>query len=140
MYAIIEACGRQYKVQEGDIVYLDKLQGKEGEKLNFDKVLYVEGADFGTPYITGATVEAKLIANVKGKKIRVSTYKPKNNDRKTRGHRQKYSKVEILKINGKGSAKAEAKKDEKKAETKAKKEETKKVNKKTETETKKEEK
>lgn len=103
MYAIIEACGRQYKVEEGNIVYFEKLQEKENEKVKFDKVLYIDGKEIGTPYIKGAYVEGKVIGLKKGKKIRVFTYKAKDNFRKTIGHRQKYTAVEITKINVKES-------------------------------------
>lgn len=101
MYAIIEACGRQYKVQEGEIVYFEKLNEEEGKKVSFDKIILVsnEGkVQIGNPYVTGAKVEGKVVSNGKGKKILVFKYKPKKNQRKTQGHRQSYTKVEITSI------------------------------------------
>ena len=104
MYAIIEACGRQYKVQEGETVYFEKLNEEEGKKVTFDKVVLVsnEGKiQVGNPYVDGSKVEGKVISNGRGKKILVFKYKPKKNERKTRGHRQDYTKVEITSIKAK---------------------------------------
>ena len=101
MYAIIEACGRQYKVQEGEVVYFEKLDTEEGKKVSFDKVVLVseEGkVQVGNPYVTGVKVEGKVVSHGRGKKILVFKYKPKKNERKTRGHRQDYTKVEITSI------------------------------------------
>lgn len=101
MYAIIEACGRQYKVEEGATIFFEKLGEEEGKKVSFDKVVLVsdEGkVEVGKPYVKGAKVEGKILSNGKGKKILVFKYKPKKNERKTRGHRQEYSKVEITSI------------------------------------------
>ena len=98
MYAIIEACGRQYKVQEGETVYFEKLDTEEGKKVSFDKVVLIsnEGKiQVGNPYVSNAKVEGKVISNGRGKKILVFKYKPKKNERKTRGHRQDYTKVEL---------------------------------------------
>ena len=113
MYAIIEACGRQYKVQEGETVFFEKLNTEEGKKVSFDKVILVseEGkVQVGNPYLTGAKVEGKVVSNGRGKKVLVFKYKPKKNERKTRGHRQDYTKVEI------SSIKVKAEKKEKVAE------------------------
>ena len=109
MYAIIEACGRQYKVQEGDVVFFEKLDTEEGKKVTFDKVILVsdEKVEVGNPYVTGVKVEGKVISHGKGKKVLVFKYKPKKNERKTRGHRQEYTKVEITSIK---TAAAKAKK------------------------------
>ena len=109
MYAIIEACGRQYKVQEGDVVFFEKLDTEEGKKVTFDKVILVSGekVDVGNPYVTGVKVEGKVVSHGKGKKVLVFKYKPKKNERKTRGHRQEYTKVEITSIK---TAAAKAKK------------------------------
>ena len=101
MYAIIEACGRQYKVQEGEVVYFEKLDTEEGKKVSFDKVVFVsnEGkVQVGNPYVTGVKVEGKVVSHGRGKKVLVFKYKAKKNERKTRGHRQDYTKVEITSI------------------------------------------
>ena len=101
MYAIIEACGRQYKVQEGDVVFFEKLDTEEGKKVTFDKVILVSEDDkvqVGNPYVTGIKVEGKVVAHGRGKKVLVFKYKPKKNATKTRGHRQDYTKVEITSI------------------------------------------
>ena len=110
MYAIIEACGRQYKVQEGESVFFEKLNTEEGQKVSFDKVILVSNdgkVQVGNPYVTGAKVEGKVLANGRGKKVLVFKYKPKKNERKTRGHRQDYTKVEITSIKLKAAKSAE---------------------------------
>ena len=114
MYAIIEACGRQYKVQEGDVVFFEKLDTEEGKKVTFDKVILVsdEKVEVGNPYVTGVKVEGKVVSHGKGKKVLVFKYKPKKNERKTRGHRQEYTKVEITSIK-KAAAKAKKTAEEK---------------------------
>ena len=104
MYAVIEACGRQYKVQEGDVVFFEKLDSEEGKTVSFDKVVLVSDdgkVQVGNPYVSGAKVEGKVVAHGKGKKITVFKYKPKKNERKTQGHRQEYTKVEITAVNAK---------------------------------------
>lgn len=123
MYAIIESCGRQYKVAEGDVVFFEKLDVEEGKKVTFDKVVLVsedKKVEVGAPYVKGVKVEGKVVANGKGKKIIVYKYKAKKNYRRTQGHRQPYTKVEITKI--KTAAEKEAKTTETKtAEAKAEK-------------------
>ena len=116
MYAIIEACGRQYKVQEGETIYFEKLNEEEGKKVSFDKVVLVsdEGKiQVGNPYVAGCKVEGKVISNGRGKKILVFKYKPKKNERKTRGHRQDYTKVEITSIKAKAEKAEKAEKTSK---------------------------
>ena len=101
MYAIIESCGKQYKVSEGDVVYFEKLDKEEGKKISFDKVVLVsneEKIEIGAPYVKGVKVEGKVVAQGKSKKIIVYKYKPKKNYRRTQGHRQPYTKVEITNI------------------------------------------
>ncbi len=101
MYAIIESCGRQYKVSEGDVVFFEKLDAQEGKAITFDNVVLVSNEDkveIGVPYVKGAKVEGKVIAHGKGKKIIVYKYKAKKNYRRTQGHRQPYTKVEITSI------------------------------------------
>jgi len=103
MYAIIETGGKQYKVQEGDVIYIEKLDAAEGEQVTFDQVLAVgsgEGLKLGEPIVAGATVTGKVEKVGKGKKIIVFKYKPKKNYRRKQGHRQPYSKVTIEKIQG----------------------------------------
>lgn len=103
VFAVIETGGKQYKVNEGDILFIEKLEAEEGSSVTFDKVLAVSnGADFkvGAPYVEGATVSANVVKNGKGKKIYVMTYKPKKNEKRKMGHRQPYTKVQISAING----------------------------------------
>ncbi|MBQ6998801.1 MAG: 50S ribosomal protein L21 [Clostridia bacterium] len=101
MYAIIETGGKQYKVSEGDVVYIEKLAANEGDAVKFDKVLAVggENAVIGTPVVDGASVDAKVLAQGKGKKIIVFKYKPKKGSKTKQGHRQPFTKVQIEKIN-----------------------------------------
>ena len=101
MYAIIESCGKQYKVAEGDVVFFEKLDTEEGKKVSFDKVVLVSDdkkVEVGAPYVKGVKVEGKVLANGKAKKIIVYKYKAKKNYRRTQGHRQPYTKVEITSI------------------------------------------
>ncbi|MCI5842674.1 MAG: 50S ribosomal protein L21 [Clostridiales bacterium] len=98
MQAIIEACGKQYKVAEGDVIFMEKLGAEAEETVTFDKVLAIldgDKATFGAPVVGGAKVEAKVVKNGKGKKIRIFKYNPKKGYRKRQGHRQPYTKVEI---------------------------------------------
>ena len=101
MYAIIESCGKQYKVSEGDVVFFEKLDAEEGKKVTFDNVILVsDGKDVkvGTPYVKGCKVEGTVVAQGKGPKIIVYKYKAKKNYRRIQGHRQPYTKVEIKSI------------------------------------------
>lgn len=101
MYAIIESCGKQYKVAEGDVVFFEKLDAEEGKKVTFDKVILVseEGkVQVGNPYVKGIKVEGKVVSHGKAKKIIVFKMKPKKNYRRKQGHRQPYTKVEITAI------------------------------------------
>ena len=102
MYAIIETGGKQYKVNEGDILYIEKLDVNAGDTVTFDCVKAVSmGDDFkvGAPTVEGATVTANVVANGKSKKIYVIKYKSKKNEKKKIGHRQPYTKVQIVSIN-----------------------------------------
>ncbi len=102
MTAIIETGGKQYKVAEGDVLFIEKLNSEAGDEIKFDKVLAVLGegeAKFGAPVVEGASVDASVVKNGKGKKIVVFKYKPKKGYRLRQGHRQPYTKVEIKKIN-----------------------------------------
>ena len=112
MYAIIESCGKQYKVSEGDVVFFERLEAEEGKKVTFDKVVLVseEGkVQVGAPYVKGIKVEGKVVSHGKGKKIIVFKMKAKKNERTKQGHRQPYTKVEItaIKIPAKKAEKAE---------------------------------
>ena len=103
MFAVIETGGKQYKVVEQDIVFVEKLDANEGDEIVFDQVLAVSndaGFRAGTPVVAGAKVTAKVLKNGKGKKIYVIKYKAKKNEKKKIGHRQPYTKVQILKIEG----------------------------------------
>ena len=101
MHAIIETGGKQYKVSEGDTLFIEKLPVEAGNAVTFDKVLAVidgDNATFGTPLVNGAKVDATVAKNGKGKKIIVFKYKPKKGYRRKQGHRQPYTKVTIGKI------------------------------------------
>lgn len=102
MYAILVTGGKQYKVSEGDVIYVEKLGVEDGASVTFDKVLAVgEGADLkvGTPYVEGATVTGTADKTGKQKKINIFKMKPKKGYRKRQGHRQPYTKVTIGAIN-----------------------------------------
>ncbi len=101
MFAIIETGGKQYKVNEGDVIFVEKLEVSEGDKITFDRVLVVSdesGIKVGAPVVEGATVTANVVKNGKGKKLYVMTYKAKKNEKRKMGHRQPYTKVQIEKI------------------------------------------
>ena len=102
MHAIIVTGGKQYKVSEGETLFVEKLPNEAGDTVTFDQVLAIlDGsvATIGTPTVMGAKVEASVVKNGKGKKIRIFKYNPKKGYRKRQGHRQPYTKVEITKIN-----------------------------------------
>ncbi len=118
MYAIIESCGKQYKVAQGDVIFFEKLDAEVDKKVTFDNVVLVsdgEKIEIGNPYVKGFKVEGKVLAHGKGKKIIVFKYKPKKNYRRKQGHRQPYTKVEITAIK-KPAAKKQAAKAEEKVE------------------------
>ncbi len=99
MKAIIETGGKQYYVEEGTVLYVEKLDSEVGSKVNFDKVLMVNDV-VGFPYVENASVEGEVIKHGKNKKIKVFKYNPKKQYRKTQGHRQPYTKIEIKSIKG----------------------------------------
>ncbi|MBU5677713.1 50S ribosomal protein L21 [Alkaliphilus sp. MSJ-5] len=102
MYAIIETGGKQYRVQEGDTLFVEKLEANQGDVVTIDSVLAVSKdgkLTVGSPVVNGAKVEAKVVEQGKGKKIIVFKYKPKKDYRRKQGHRQPYTKLVIEKIN-----------------------------------------
>ena len=119
MYAIIETGGKQYRVQEGDVICVEKLNAAVGETVCFDHVLVLgegEGIQVGTPYV-GTSVAGKVVEEGKGKKVIIFKYKAKKDYRKKQGHRQPYTMVEITGL-GADAPKAEAPKAEAKEEIK----------------------
>ena len=101
-HAIIVTGGKQYRVAEGDVIFVEKLNAEAGDTVKFDQVLAIvdEGTSvFGTPTVEGAVVSGNVVKNGKGKKIRVYKMKPKKGYRRTQGHRQPYTKVQIESIN-----------------------------------------
>ena len=110
MYAIVEAGGKQYKLEEGRYVDMELLHANENEKVTFDKiVMLVNGkkSKVGMPYVDGAVVEGTILKNDKAKKVIVFKQRPKKGYRKKQGHRQQYSRVMINKINKKEKKKAQ---------------------------------
>ena len=102
MYAVIETGGKQYKVAEGDVIFVEKLDAEVDASYTFNKVLAIGGDEFkaGDPVVSGASVTAKVLKQGKEKKIIVFKYKAKKNYRRKQGHRQPYTKLQIEKING----------------------------------------
>ena len=100
MYAVIVSGGKQYRVSQGDVIYVEKLDQEVDSKVNFDVLMLgsEEGAEIGTPTLAGAKVEGKVLAQVKGEKIIIFKYKSKKNYHRKAGHRQQYTKVEITSI------------------------------------------
>jgi large subunit ribosomal protein L21 len=101
VYAVIQTGGKQYRVQQGDVIFIEKLDCQAGDAVSFDKVLFIGGeqAKVGTPIVDGALVEGKVLAQGKSRKIVVYKYKAKKNQRKKQGHRQPYTKVQITAVN-----------------------------------------
>ena len=98
MYAVLQTGGKQYRVQEGDVITIEKLDAEAGKKVEFDKVLVLSddnGLKVGTPYLEGAKVVGKVVENGKGQKIVIFKYKNKKEYRKKQGHRQPYTQVKI---------------------------------------------
>lgn len=114
MYAVIETGGKQYRVQEGDVLTIEKLNVEAGDKVTFDKVLVLaeEGnLKVGTPYVEGAAVTGEVVENGKGKKVIIFKYKAKKDYRKKQGHRQPYTMVKIESLGGAAPKAAPAKKE-----------------------------
>lgn len=101
MYAVIKTGGKQYRVQEGDTIYVEKLPVEADDTVVFEEVLAVggdKGTKVGTPTVAGAKVEGKVVKNGKGKKLNIITYRPKKGSVRRIGHRQPYTKIEITGI------------------------------------------
>lgn len=100
MYAVIETGGKQYKVAQGDVIFVEKLGVEEGKTVDFDVVAIIDGENskIGVPTVSGASVKAEVLANTKGKKVRIFKYKPKKGYHKRQGHRQPLDKIEIKEI------------------------------------------
>ena len=101
MFAVIETGGKQYKVEQGDVIFVEKLDADNGSTVEFDVIAVAtdDGIKTGAPYVDGAKVTAEVIKTDKAKKIYVDTYKPKKGEKRRIGHRQPYTKVEIKAIN-----------------------------------------
>lgn len=116
MYAVIETGGKQYRVSEGDVITVEKLNVEDGANVELDKVLILgEGNDIqvGTPYIDGAKVMGRAVENGKAKKVVIFKYKSKKDYRKKQGHRQPYTMIEILSLDGKAPKKSDSKAEDK---------------------------
>ncbi|NOX20622.1 MAG: 50S ribosomal protein L21 [Nitrospirae bacterium] len=102
MYAVIESGGKQYRVQEGQVIKVEKLEAPEGETIEIDRVLLISDSDkmvVGTPYVEGARVKARVIETAKDKKVIIFKKKPRKGYKRLRGHRQFYTKLQIENIN-----------------------------------------
>ena len=102
MYAVIQTGGKQYKVTNDEVIFVEKLEAEANDTVTFDVVAVGtdDGVKVGTPFVEGAKVTAEVLKNGKGKKIYVLKYKSKKNEKKKIGHRQPYTKVQISKIEG----------------------------------------
>ena len=101
MFAVVQIGGKQYKVREGDVIFVEKLDCEEGGTVTFDKVLAVlkpDGLVTGSPAVPGASVSASVVKHGKDKKIYVMTYKSKKNQKRKMGHRQPHTKIQIQTI------------------------------------------
>ena len=104
MFAVVEIGGRQYRVTPNETIEVELLEAEAGKPITFKEVLMLAKSDtqaeIGKPYVNGASVEAKVVEHFRGEKIRVYKFTPKKRYRKTQGHRQNYTKLEITGING----------------------------------------
>ena len=98
MFAVIETGGKQYKVQYGDVIYVEKLTANEDETVQFPVIAVCD--ENGAPYVEGASVTGKVLKNGKAKKVTVFTYKPKKGEKRKMGHRQPYTKIQIEAVQG----------------------------------------
>jgi large subunit ribosomal protein L21 len=111
MYAVIRTGGKQYRVSEGDVIDVEKLEGNSGDELAIDEVLFLggEGGYFvGKPFVQGASVTAKIVQTAKMEKVIIYKYKAKKDYRKKQGHRQPYTRLEILSVKGSASEEKKA--------------------------------
>ena len=125
MYAVVQTGGKQYRVSEGDVISVEKLNVEEGSTISLNDVLVIgseDGIQVGKPFIEGAAVEAKVLENGKGKKVVIFKYKAKKDYRKKQGHRQPYTKLEIKSIAASGAEKKAAPAKEEKPEAPVKEE------------------
>lgn len=102
VYAVVETGGKQYRVQEGDVFRIERLEGEAGQEIVLDKVLMIGGENavkWGTPLVSGASVTAEIVSQARADKILVFKYKSKKNYRRMRGHRQYYTEIRIKGIN-----------------------------------------
>lgn len=123
MYAVIKTGGKQYKVAAGDYLKVEKLDGDVGSKVVIDKILMLADGDnvtIGSPLVTGAKINATVLSHGKGDKVMIFKFHRRKHYRKTQGHRQSYTEIQIDDINGKGAAQAEAKPTAAKKEAAAK--------------------
>lgn len=97
MFAILEIGGKQYKVQEGDNIYVEKIEQEDGSKISYEEIIMIDG-NLGNPYVSGAKVEAEIVKRGKGKKIRIYKFQSKKHHLKRQGHRQPYTKLLITKV------------------------------------------
>lgn len=101
MYAIVETGGKQYRVKEGDVLFIEKIEGEAADTVEFDSVLAVSNdgdLNLGKPFVEGAKVKAEVLEQGKDKKIIVFKFRAKNNFRKKQGHRQPYTKIQVKEI------------------------------------------
>jgi large subunit ribosomal protein L21 len=108
MYAIVEIAGQQFKVEEGKKIFVHRLEGEEANQVSFDKVLLIENEGnitIGDPVVKNAVVEGKIVDHVRGEKVIVFKKKRKKGYRVRNGHRQNFTQVEIVSINGNSSSK-----------------------------------
>ena len=120
MYAVIESGGKQHRVEEGEVLQLEKLDAAAGDKVKFDKILLVgegESVKIGTPYVEGGQVEAKVLKQGRGEKIKIIKFNRRKHFKKQQGHRQSFTEVEITGIKVKAKAKPKPKPKPKAKET-----------------------
>ena len=102
MFAVIQTGGKQYRVQQGDVIYVEKLDVNDGDQVTFEEVVAIANdgeITVGAPFVAGATVVGNAVKTGKGKKVTVFTYKSKKDSKRKKGHRQPYTKVQIEAIN-----------------------------------------